>query len=692
MSQFREHQLQQQIQQSPSSRSGSAVDTVNITGTPNRLIAFSPNASSVKSVSKIIQTPDRDDVAKGLLVFSPTHSNGSGFRTTGVPVDKDPFVTPSSKSKMKNNQQLSATASSFRPFYDNMSSDDSGEDQPPTAEEQESLRLSQPDQRLASLGSPCLGGKTVIAKNNKVYVRYNNIRDACVSHRNVHICGSGWTAKFLLPPDFVQLATPGDIYATAHEGQLDMLAVLLHNAPMELSQVEPHVFKLLQAEGDLFAFQKDRRSEEGALKAIIEYSDFTIAMSVASKLNGLMIDGLHIRLSFYQPDAHTGRAAPPNDGVTTPMPTPGRFPPPGGNVPAFQGQQDPQPQKLALQHGPNTLAPVRHQPTPPSSGIGAPPQQVALVPMVLRNPYAPGTPIILDPYGPPGSAMGPMGPLGAMGTMGGMPGMGPITGGPLVFPPGTPMQTIVGQPAGYEAGQRSGPMGRYGNRRNAMRMDRSMQFGTNGHHNQVDVNRIRDGVDVRTTIMLRNIPNKVDQRMLKAIIDESSWGKYDFMYLRIDFANDCNVGYAFINFADPLDIIDFANARDNQRWNCFRSDKIAEISYATIQGRDCLVQKFRNSSVMLESPHYRPKLYYTVGCPTPELAGREEEFPGPDNPSKMKRSCENAEHVGLFTPHLSQYYRDEQRRRRSQFDRGTRMAALEEYDYDTTLQRMYMPQ
>lgn len=39
--------------------------------------------------------------------------------------------------------------------------------------------------------------------------------------------------------------------------------------------------------------------------------------------------------------------------------------------------------------------------------------------------------------------------------------------------------------------------------------------------------------------MLRNIPNKVDQVMLKRIIDESSWGKYDFMYLRIDFANDC---------------------------------------------------------------------------------------------------------------------------------------------------------
>lgn len=78
----------------------------------------------------------------------------------------------------------------------------------------------------------------------------------------------------------------------------------------------------------------------------------------------------------------------------------------------------------------------------------------------------------------------------------------------------------------------------------------------------------------------------------------------------------------------------------------------------------------------------------------------------------MKRSCENAEHVGknnrhnspfrrglansegllgLFTPNAGQHYRDEQRRRRSQFDRGTRLAALEEYDYDTAIQQLYTP-
>ncbi|OAX79451.1 hypothetical protein ACJ72_06232 [Emergomyces africanus] len=190
------------------------------------------------------------------------------------------------------------------------------------------------------------------------------------------------------------------------------------------------------------------------------------------------------------------------------------------------------------------------------------------------------------------------------------------------------------------------------------------------NQNFVEIERIRCGLDVRTTIMLRNIPNKIDQAMLKEIVDETSHGKYDFMYLRIDFANNCNVGYAFINFED------FAKARAGHTWNCFNSDKVAEISYATIQGKDCLVQKFRNSSVMLEHPSFRPKIFHTGTGP---LAGTEDRFPGPDNPSKMRRSVENAEHVGLFAPRVGQQYRDEQRRRRSQFDRGTTAAEREAY-------------
>ncbi|OAP57072.1 hypothetical protein AYL99_09185 [Fonsecaea erecta] len=175
------------------------------------------------------------------------------------------------------------------------------------------------------------------------------------------------------------------------------------------------------------------------------------------------------------------------------------------------------------------------------------------------------------------------------------------------------------------------------------------------NHNAVDIARIQAGLDVRTTIMLRNIPNRVDQTMLKNLLDCTSRGRYDFMYLRIDFANNCNVGYAFINFVDAQSIIPFVLARAGKRWNCFASDKIAEVSYATIQGKDCLVQKFRNSSVMLEHPGFRPKLFVAGNTPN---AGVEEKFPEPDNHSKMRRSVENAEHVGLYLPlgaHLGSY-------------------------------------
>ena len=152
-------------------------------------------------------------------------------------------------------------------------------------------------------------------------------------------------------------------------------------------------------------------------------------------------------------------------------------------------------------------------------------------------------------------------------------------------------------------------------------LDRRRRSGAGpiNNNNRVDNEKIARGEDVRTTIMLRNIPNKMDQATLKEIVDETSHGQYDFMYLRIDFANNCNVGYAFINFVDPLAIVSFYRARAGRRWNKHKSHKEAEVSYATIQGKDCLIQKFRNSSVMLEHPSFRPKVCTFPKRPEPRL-------------------------------------------------------------------------
>ena len=70
--------------------------------------------------------------------------------------------------------------------------------------------------------------------------------------------------------------------------------------------------------------------------------------------------------------------------------------------------------------------------------------------------------------------------------------------------------------------------------------------------NEIDTGRILRGEDTRTTVMLRNVPNKYSQEMMLACIDQSHRGLYDFFYLRIDFATKSNFGYCFINFIDPL--------------------------------------------------------------------------------------------------------------------------------------------
>jgi hypothetical protein len=41
--------------------------------------------------------------------------------------------------------------------------------------------------------------------------------------------------------------------------------------------------------------------------------------------------------------------------------------------------------------------------------------------------------------------------------------------------------------------------------------------------------------DNRTTLMIKNIPNKYNQKMLLAAVDERHKGTYDFFYLPIDF-------------------------------------------------------------------------------------------------------------------------------------------------------------
>ncbi|KAG5370241.1 Meiosis protein [Yarrowia sp. C11] len=149
--------------------------------------------------------------------------------------------------------------------------------------------------------------------------------------------------------------------------------------------------------------------------------------------------------------------------------------------------------------------------------------------------------------------------------------------------------------------------------------------------NTIDLNRVANGLDTRTTLMIRNIPNKFTQKMLQDWVDETSRGTYDFLYLRMDFRNRCNVGYAFISFVSPNHIIKFANERCSKKWG-------------STQGKECLIEKFRNSSVMDQGESYRPLLFHTDG----PLAGQPQEFPAPNSINRKMRSIANLRQIGIL--------------------------------------------
>ncbi|ROT40155.1 hypothetical protein SODALDRAFT_329819 [Sodiomyces alkalinus F11] len=661
-----------------SSPHSSSAGAESFKGTPDtRLTVFSPRVLSTKST--------RYAHSCGLIPPStaPVRFCDDVTESPQLLTDRDPFITTSQTASAAS--QLSPTASSFHPRpvppnntdYSSSASLSMSHTDAVNYDDHVQTRclvLSSPYRqllpidavafllKLEQLGILIPAPRLVIDKGGQIYVHFADVQSAVAVHDHVSRAAVKCEASYLSESEWRKdMTSGGGIFPKCQ------VAILALTAPPSFSDpryAELTIQDILRSQGSFSAYRRLMDDGGPGMHAgVAEFLTTGAGTAAVAALNGRTVQGIVLHLAVVQSDGlmssrevhngHPGTSSLRVPGLDLPFEYP----------------------RLSLSTSVQGTPPVDHRNFLPASGplyspSGPQPQPPwGAWPVFGQSFYRPSLPYSLgDGH--------------------------PVSGVPLFphsnrTPPASHIPHASTMPQRKRHSQLRHILGctsTDAGPQSALRVSRAQFRNAPSHHNHVDINKICEGTDVRTTIMLRNIPNKVDQAMLKRIVDESSWGKYDFMYLRIDFANDCNVGYAFINFVDPLDIIDFVRTRGNQRWNCFKSDKVAEISYATIQGKDCLVQKFRNSSVMLEPAHYRPKLFYTSNGPMPRLAGQEEPFPSPDNQSKMKRSCENAEHVGLFTPNASQHFRDQQRRRRSQYDRGTRLAALEEHELESTTQ------
>lgn len=525
-----------EIDSSSSPHSSSGVEE-SLRGTPDtRITSISQEGTKSKAnrAVRVLPLPVTGNASVALPLDQQYNS--------GIGPERDPFLTPRHSQRTR----LSPTASSFNPLMKASSmrqleaaspvatslSNELGLSRYLSISAEEPLTAEKVQQWFYDLeihGRRFYGHKSVDVCAGKVHVQFDDIRDSCSILTTIMMAMRNWRVEYCGPFARDQLDHLGLNSASPTFGQLQVIATT-SKAIFDMCQLHDITQSFLQSYGRLFAFVKASCTPNGSLKAIAEFCDISYSMKMLTTFAQVTTpEGVHLVIT---PHISSNES---------------------DNLPSLMPHICDIDLQSRLHYESRDLPSDTRSATSRDDVTNQP---FTMYPFMLQSPFFANVPHILNSL-TTGCNQGPASPISAV------PSSYSVLS-PLYCAPPSPALTVQNNYSPSRAV--TGFLRSDGRRQNAARVAKIASNGSANHHNYVDISRIRDGIDVRTTIMLRNIPNKVDQTMLKRIIDESSWGKYDFMYLRIDFANDCNVGYAFINFVDPLDIIDFVETRGNQRW------------------------------------------------------------------------------------------------------------------------------
>ena len=125
----------------------------------------------------------------------------------------------------------------------------------------------------------------------------------------------------------------------------------------------------------------------------------------------------------------------------------------------------------------------------------------------------------------------------------------------------------------------------------------------------INLDNLIQGKDKRTTVMIRHIPNKYTSEILLEEIDVICKNKYDFFYLPIDNDNNCNLGYAFINFVNPLHIIYFYQKFKSRKWKFYKSHKECDLTFAKFQGKSELTANLEKNMNKISDKKRLPMIF-----------------------------------------------------------------------------------
>lgn len=209
----------------------------------------------------------------------------------------------------------------------------------------------------------------------------------------------------------------------------------------------------------------------------------------------------------------------------------------------------------------------------------------------------------------------------AMGQVPGMPMMPPPGYGNPMFPP--PFSSDLGYPPPGYTGLHQYPMqasnstGRRGGteRRNSLRSQNSASAGqTNAASSQkAEAEPKQVKPEEQTTLLLRNLPENFTRTTLQDLLNRRGFsGRYDFIYMPMNFRTKASFGYAFVNFVGHKGAQQcFDVFHGYTSWDV-PSDKVCDVSWSNMhQGLPAHIDRYRNSPVMHESveDEYKPAVF-----------------------------------------------------------------------------------
>lgn len=118
--------------------------------------------------------------------------------------------------------------------------------------------------------------------------------------------------------------------------------------------------------------------------------------------------------------------------------------------------------------------------------------------------------------------------------------------------------------------------------------------------------------ETRTTVMLKGLPETCSRSAVLQLLDtEGFFGRFNFVYLPIDFKKGTNLGYALVNLVSPAEAVRFGKHFEGfSRWTA-PCDSICSVAWCSPQqGLQPHLERYRNSPVMHESvpEEWRPLL------------------------------------------------------------------------------------